>query len=41
MIYSIEAGRLMAGGADNNNHAERLLRLALEEMDRVNADDAT
>lgn len=35
MMYAIEAARLMASGTDGNEHAERLLRLALEELERL------
>jgi|GEM_PF-6671476 len=35
MMYSVEAARLLASGADGNEHAERLLRLALEELEQL------
>jgi hypothetical protein len=35
MMYCIEAARLLACGSDGDPYAERLLRLALEELDQL------
>ena len=39
MIFAVEAARLMAGGASNERHAAKLLRLALEEIEGVIAEE--